>query len=154
MAFLRLAAAEEECAALQRRVAWLDADLAGKESRLHDALVSCKLMGCVLSMMESAGWQPCTRSPPPQHVRPVALCHLLQEVLEGVLGERSALLRRTRSLQDQLAAALSERRSAPGSPEREADGLGLRQELQLAQVGCRRCAALVYFLECFCRVLV
>lgn len=64
---------------------------------------------------------------------------LPQEVLEGVLAERSALLREARELREQLAASLAqqhggqeagEEQQAGGTPARV-----LRQELLLAQVG-------------------
>lgn len=77
-----------------------------------------------------------------------------QDVLEGVLAERSALLKQTHELQGQLAAALAQQHggsadaecsSAPGVPEagqEEQAGATpprvLRQELLLAQVGAAR----------------
>lgn len=72
-------------------------------------------------------------NPPTLHPSPP------QEVLEGVLAERSALLRETRELREQLAASLAqqhggqeagEEQQAVGTPARV-----LRQELLLAQVG-------------------
>lgn len=98
---VQLELADSDRAALAARAGRLEAELAGSQCRLHDAL----------------------------------------EVLEGVLGERSALLRHTRELQEQLAAALEERRcsrreagSAGGSPAAATPRQQLRQELALAQV--------------------
>jgi hypothetical protein len=150
----------------------LAAELAGTQGRLHIALVRftpaafvvagsygnilppelsppslCSCLACLPACMLTAATVP-----------PHTGC--LQEVLEGVLSERSSLLKQTHELQAQLAAALADQRhsreslgassasssdasSAEGSPNASSatSRRQLRQELLLAQVGLLSAAA-------------
>lgn len=163
---LRLETAESGKAALA-------AELARVQARLHDSLVRrcCGMVVGPLLPWAASKALPSMRLncrmvpaalphsfPPsiPQH------SHDTQEVLEGLLGERSALMKQTRELQAQLAAALqgTPPRSAPGAARSHSAGTSpqpptperrLNQELLLAQVGgwlgpiyvrCRKTASL------------
>lgn len=135
-------------ARLEAEKAELSAELSTVQGRLHDALVrgQCQSAAALPSAaphtQQAATFR--ARSTPPL----LPSTHPPQEVLEGVLAERSTLLKQTHDLRGQLATVLAQQHGCPADAgcgsgaaveTTEVDQTGatparvLRQELLLAQ---------------------